>query len=100
MRTGVHYNSITAYRSEAGRISKRAQRVKDWLQDNGPATDRQVAQGLGFSDMNAVRPRITELLDRGEVRETGSTRCPTTGKNVRRIDVHRAAQLDLFGAIQ
>lgn len=92
----MHANSIAAYHAEAPRLSRRAQLVLDWLQEHGPATDRQVMAGLGFADMNAIRPRITELMEARELVETGSTRCATTGKTVRMVDVPRNPQGLLF----
>ena len=52
-----------------------------------PLTDREVKDLLEFTDMNAVRPRITELLIEGKLKETGSTICNTTGRNVRLCEV-------------
>lgn len=48
-----------------------------------PMTDRDVATALGFNDMNAVRPRCTDLIDRGLLREVGEIRCQVTGITVR-----------------
>lgn len=45
----------------------------------GPATASEVADALGFADLNAVKPRLHELLKMGVVREAGarkSTRSP------------------------
>jgi hypothetical protein len=48
-----------------------------------PLTDRQVANILGFHDMNQVRPRISELKEAGALIEMGKMRDPFTGKTVR-----------------
>lgn len=37
----------------------------------GPMTARCVMQVLGYSDLNSVRPRLTELVQEGIVEETG-----------------------------
>lgn len=37
----------------------------------GPMTARCVMQVLGYSDLNSVRPRLTELVHDGIVEETG-----------------------------
>ena len=87
MRTAVHPNSIAAYHSSGPMISRRAQMVLEWVRKNGQATDRQIVDGLGFRDMNACRPRVTELVQIGALREVGSTRCPITSKTVRLVDV-------------
>lgn len=81
----VHSNSIACYHAERARLSERASRVLAWFQVHGPATDRQAMIGLGFSEPNAVRPRITELIELGLLRELGSVRCAVTGKTVRRV---------------
>jgi hypothetical protein len=97
VRTNVHANSRAAYFEAAGMISRRAQMVLDWVRANGRATDRQVMQGLGFTDGNAVKPRISELIQIGLLVEVGATRCHITGKTVRLVDVPRGpAQGRLF----
>jgi hypothetical protein len=47
-------------------------------------------QGMGFSDMNSVRPRITELIEKAKLMEVGSIVCPVTKKRVRRVDIRGA----------
>lgn len=46
-------------------------------------TDRQIARWLGYSDMNAVRPRITELINAGYLTEGVCVKDEFTGKTVR-----------------
>lgn len=60
----------------------RAQEVLDYITEHGPCTARQVMIGLKFSDMNAVRPRLTELLKAGQVQTIGKAVDGNTGKNV------------------
>jgi len=111
-----HENSTAALRDEQqqGRISRRAEAVLKVLQAaKYPLTDRDIADKLGFSDLNAVRPRITELIALGLVAEMHPVRCHTTGKTVRttralsyvEIELARRApapiqgvQTELFGA--
>lgn len=50
-------------------------------------SDREVKCLLGFSDMNMVRPRITELVAEGKLHEAGTIKCNTTGRNVRLCEV-------------
>lgn len=96
MRTDVHPNSVEAYHAEKPNLSRRARMVLAWIRLHGRATDRQVAYGMGFGEnLNAVRPRITELVDAGELRETHNVRCHVTGKTVRVVDVP-AGQEELF----
>lgn len=96
----MHANSLSAYHSEEVKLSKRAEAVLAWIQLHGPHTDREVMQGMGFAEPNAVRPRITELIDAGRLMEVGDVRCPVTGKTVRRVDIRRARQAPLFSDSQ
>jgi predicted HTH transcriptional regulator len=91
----IHQNSLAAYHAEESRLSKRAEAVFSWIQQNGPHTDRDVMRGMGFKEPNAVRPRITELIDAGRLAELRSVRCPETGKTVRVVGIPRAQQ-ELF----
>jgi hypothetical protein len=93
----MHRNSLSAYRAEEPRLSKRAAAVLAWLTERGPHTDRQVAYGMGFGEnLNAVRPRITELIDLHLLMEVGDVVCPVTRKSVRRVDIRRPRQEALF----
>lgn len=86
----IHDNSLAAYRSEEPKLSKRAEAIYQWILEHGPHTDREVSKGMGFGqDMNACRPRITELIDAKRLMEVCSRRCPVTGKTVRVVDVSR-----------
>lgn len=69
MKTNVHINSVTAYDSLP--ISKRQQDIISALRILGKATDRAIAEHLGYTT-NRVTGRITELRDMGIVIEDGS----------------------------
>jgi predicted HTH transcriptional regulator len=58
----MHDNSLAAYRQYEGRLSTRCERILAWILEHGDATDRQIMRGLGYTDPNKVRPRITELI--------------------------------------
>lgn len=92
----MHEHSLEAYREEEAKLSARALAVLGWIRIHGPHTDREVMQGMGFTDMNAVRPRITELIDANKLMEVGAVRCLVTGKRVRRVDIRRPRQEPLF----
>jgi len=82
----VHQNSKKAYHEERVSISKRGADVLRVIRNCEHAlTDREVMQALGFTDPNSVRPRITELLDGGFIREAGTTVDSLTGKKVRKV---------------
>jgi hypothetical protein len=83
----IHAHSIEAYHSEQPRLSRRALAILAWLAEHGAATDREIVNGMGFSDMNCVRPRVTEAIESGALVEVGEKRCSMTGKNVRIVDL-------------
>jgi len=84
----MHGNSLQAYAESRPALSARCQAIVDWLRlRQSPASDRQIMEGLGFSDMNAVRPRISELLERGVLREWGACTDARTGKTVRLVEL-------------
>ena len=81
-----HPNSITANENgKAGPFGKRAQAIIDVYKQCSSITDREVKKALGFEDMNAVRPRITELVKAGVLMECGSIADPVTGMRVRLV---------------
>ena len=43
---------------------------------------RQIAWRLGYEDMNAVRPRITEMVEEGILEAAGTIRDTVTGRRV------------------
>lgn len=84
----IHTHSHMAYEDMniGGKLSRRQAAILSWLLTrNRPHTDREVAAGMGYPDMNAVRPRITELLRMGVLEEVDAVACPVTRKRVRRI---------------
>lgn len=93
----IHPNSLAAFHSEEPRLSKRASAILAWITEAGPRTDRQIAYGMGFGEnLNAVRPRCSELIQAGLLMEVCSRKCPVTGKTVRVVDVRRARQIELL----
>ena len=78
-------------------FGKRTQLVVAILRASaGPMTDREVMVRAGFTDPNAVRPRITELVDAKIAMECKeSVTCPVTKKTVRLVKlVPRAVQTE------
>ena len=60
----------------------------------GEYTAREIALRLGFRDMNAVRPRITELVKSGKLIEAYATKDARTGRKVT-VYAKAPAQLQL-----
>lgn len=84
----MHVNSLAAYESgRADLFSARELAILNFLRklQGTSASDRDVMISLGFSDMNSVRPRITELVKDGVLVESGSKTDDVTGKTVRLV---------------
>ena len=80
----MHENSVAAYATLD--LSDRCQKILDVYRSSTVSlTDREVADRLGFSDMNNVRPFITRMIDQLLLGETGKAKCATTGKTVRLV---------------
>ena len=47
-----------------------------------PMTAREIAYALGFNDLNAVKPRLTELKNEGKVIVIGKARDNVTKRKV------------------
>lgn len=85
MKHAMHDNSLSAFSEISDERSERATLIYNLLANMArPMTDREVARMLGFQDLNAVRPRLTELLEGHWLVESTSIKCPVTGKTVRR----------------
>jgi hypothetical protein len=91
----MHTNSINAWRECQELFSNRELMILNFLEVHKTEefTDREIMCRLGFSDPNAVRPRITGLIsgtpkhDGGFVEEAGNIVCPITNKTVRIVKV-------------
>jgi hypothetical protein len=82
MIKNIHRNSLSAYA-----VLKKTDRyeaiMKAYESIKSPLTDRDVKEILGFPDMNNVRPRITELIDQGKLKEVGTELDLVTNTRVR-----------------
>jgi predicted HTH transcriptional regulator len=81
----AHAHSIIARDEgqEDGSFSSRERTILDCIAGQGSGTDRQIMRRLGFIEPNSVRPRISELIEAGQLLEVGSTKDSVTGKTVR-----------------
>lgn len=71
-------NRRDAYES---RPSRRQNIILFILGDN-EMTARQIAKAIGFTDLNQVKPRLTELMQAGVIDAIRKQRDPITGRNV------------------
>lgn len=77
-----HPNSLASWRS-LNRAARTQAILAVYRGSTVPLTDREVAERLGFTDLNSCRPRITELIHAGEVAEIANVKDHVTGKTVR-----------------
>ena len=94
----MHKNSLAAFNSLDTKTRKHI--ILRLYELHGPQTDRQILQKLDFYDMNAVRPRISELIDEGILKECGDTLDEETGRTVRVVRVKLQSEItqqELFG---
>tara|TARA_R110000803_G_scaffold132595_1_gene199813 strand:+ start:126 stop:431 length:306 start_codon:yes stop_codon:yes gene_type:complete len=81
----MHENSLASFDENDRELifSKREREILTAFENHGAMTDRQCLSACGYSDMNAVRPRISELILKGILREFSDAICPVTEKRVR-----------------
>jgi len=84
----MHDNSLDSFAQHD--LTGRALEVFNVIRQRGPMTDRQAMAALGRVDPNYVRPAITRLIDDGVLRECGTRKDETTGRNVRVVEINDA----------
>lgn len=67
-----------AYRT---RPVTRAREIVKFMGDR-ELTAREIAYGMGYDDLNAVKPRLSEMKEQGLVEAISKKKCKTTGKTV------------------
>jgi len=97
----IHDNSIQSYYEIAKNLGNKQFEVFKVFKSrpNDSFKDRQIKEALGKDDMNAVRPRINELIAKGLLYESGSDKDEKTGRKVRLVKLLTETnknQLDLF----
>ena len=85
----VHPHSLESY-AALDAHTRNGLVMAAYAQSDVPLSDSDVMAILGFTDLNSVRPRITELLKAGKLEECGSKIDPVTHRTVR---VSRSVQL-------
>lgn len=77
-------NAITKQTRQESYLNRpvtRSVAILEVLGDN-LMTSREIAKEMGYSDLNAVKPRLTELLDGGLVEVAGKVLDETTNRSV------------------
>lgn len=63
------------------RPTPRAKQIMEVIGDR-EMTSREIAEEMGFTDMNAVKPRMTELKNLGKVKAVAKKKDPITNVRV------------------
>ena len=96
----MHNNSINTYKILSEHLSNREEIVLKVYSDHYPTpiSDKYVLQLLEETDPNRVRPRVTGLLKKGRLVETGKVMCPHTNQMGRhcRLNIKADGQLEMF----
>lgn len=97
MRKRIAVTSVESYHEILETLGERQRLVYELIRRYPEHTDRELARLAGAGDPNAIRPRRTELLDKGVITEGGKRRCEVTGKLAKtwRITTRRD-QLELW----
>lgn len=86
---GIHEHSIKSYYEEVANLPARQkqiyQAIKEMLPRRFVTTDRNIKKYLWLEDMNMVRPRVTELIQKKLIEEADPVICPITKKLVRTV---------------
>ncbi len=93
-RRFAHPNSMKAFKDIDLR-GKHKEIYNLCFQKDMPLTDREIKDLLGYSDMNSVRPRISELIDFGFLKETGKIKDYVTRKTVRLVKAVQKPEIQL-----
>uniref|UniRef100_A0A6H1ZF85 Uncharacterized protein n=1 Tax=viral metagenome TaxID=1070528 RepID=A0A6H1ZF85_9ZZZZ len=92
----IHSNSLEAL-TTTDIHTRLVEVLKTYTDLARPITDREVARYLDYPDMNAVRPRITELKNLNIIEECGKVKDEITGKKVRLMCLKRNFKFDESG---
>ena len=98
MKHSMHENSIEAYEELRNSLNHRQDRILALIERKPHSTDREILIAYGGTEMNQVRPRISELIDKELVQESGNRKCPQTKRTVRTlkaIDYNNPLQMNL-----
>ena len=87
----VRLASRRSYAEVLKTLTGRKQRILATIHEGGPMTDREIKEYLGYSDMNMVRPVVTNLRDDGLLIEIATVRCDETDRLVRLNAINKEA---------
>ena len=80
----IHINSLQAYFDEENEttFTKRQSEIIEALRDIKSGTAREIMHYLGYEELNEVRPRLTELKQKGIIHEVGKVKETRTAVSI------------------
>ncbi len=102
MNKVIHLHSRISWAKLQGvDLTERQKKILDFMAwANKALTDREIKKGMGFDDMNQVRPRITELVKANALIQNVITQDKKTKRPVRKVMINpqltEKEQQDLF----
>lgn len=91
----VHANSLLSW-GDLEPAARHQMILAVYASSSKPLTDREVGKQLGFSDLNSVKPRISELInDFHRLMECASVIDATTNRTVRTVTIAGPRQMML-----
>lgn len=80
----VDNNSLLSYieEKESGNIGRRASEIYEIVKNNKGLTAREIMILGCYPEPNCVKPRLTELCNKGLIRKGDKARCQYTNKTV------------------
>lgn len=88
----IHPHTRKSWNEAKARLKKRKTMIIDSIIIHGRGTDRDIMKRLGFVEPNTVRPSITGLIEDMLLEESGSIKCPLTGKKVRVVSLPKSIE--------
>lgn len=82
-------NSVSTYHVKAKTLGDRARSIFDHLERYGPMAEEEIIRRMGFRDSNAVRPRVSEMIQAGILEEYRKEVSRITGRPVRVVGLPR-----------
>lgn len=79
----MHSNSLAAYAGLDGLPYRQREVLGCYISSLFAMSDREALERMGLNDMNAIRPRITELIKKELLEECRSAICHVTHRKVR-----------------
>jgi len=82
--SNVRDTSLNSYieLKDSGKLEAREQEIYELIKQQGPMTDNEITQTLGYKDRNEISPARWRLVDQGVLIDYGKRKCSITERTV------------------